>query len=546
MANYIMMMGTSSHVGKSILTTALCRILYRQGRRVVPFKAQNMALNSYVTRDGDEMGRAQVAQAEAAGLEPVADMNPVLLKPTGNSCSQVIIMGKPVGNMSAREYHKGYSLKAFGAVKDALARLDREYDTIVIEGAGSPAEINLKANDIVNMRVAKHLQAPVLLIADIDRGGALASLVGTLELLDDEERALVKGLVINKFRGDVTLLTPAIDFLEEKTGKPVLGVIPHIEQMGIDDEDSVSLQEKVAVPEGGDVKIAVIQTPKISNFTDFDALGNEQDVSLYYVKDSEGLGQPDVIMLPGSKNTTEDMLYLRKSGLADLILAHGAAGKPVIGICGGYQMLGELICDPEHTESENDEVQGLGLLGMRTVFAREKLTSQVKGVCRDLPFMGQLISADDLRGYEIHMGHTEFTRTGDCHPFMITERRNAACKNVEGTANGTNVFGTYIHGLFDNDGFRRSLLNVVRASKGLEPLANTRNTAAEKQRAYEHLADVVEQALDMDKLYEIMGESGLMRQGVQAQDTKLQGTGAQVVKAQGHSEQPAREAGECV
>ena len=546
MANYIMMMGTSSHVGKSILTTALCRILYRQGRRVVPFKAQNMALNSYVTRDGDEMGRAQVAQAEAAGLEPVADMNPVLLKPTGNSQSQVIIMGKPVGNMSAREYHKGYSLKAFGAVKDALARLDREYDTIVIEGAGSPAEINLKANDIVNMRVAKHLQAPVLLIADIDRGGALASLVGTLELLDEEERALVKGLVINKFRGDVTLLTPAIDFLEEKTGKPVLGVIPHIEQMGIDDEDSVSLQEKMAVPEDGDVKIAVIQTPKISNFTDFDALSNEQDVSLYYVKDSEGLGQPDVIMLPGSKNTTEDMLYLRKSGLADLILAHAAAGKPVIGICGGYQMLGELICDPEHTESENDQVAGLGLLGMKTVFAREKLTSQVKGVCHALPFMGQSISADDLRGYEIHMGHTEFTRPGDVHPFTISERRNAVCQDVEGTANGTNVFGTYIHGVFDNDGFRRSLLNAVRIAKGLAPLANTRNTAAEKQQAYEHLADVVEDALDMDKLYEIMGESGRRGQETTAQAITAQEAGVQEVNAQEDSGQAAQEAGECV
>ena len=340
MPNYIMMMGTSSHVGKSILATAMCRILYRKGRKVVPFKAQNMALNSYVTRDGDEMGRAQVAQAEAAGMEPMVDMNPVLLKPTGNAASQVIIMGKPVGNMSAREYHRGYSLKAFDAVKEALGRLDKEYDTIVIEGAGSPAEINLKANDIVNMRVAKYLQAPVLLIADIDRGGALASLVGTLELLDEEERALVKGLVINKFRGDVTLLTPAIDFLEEKTGKPVLGVVPHIDQMGIDDEDSVSLEEKQAAPTEGDIRIAVIQTPKISNFTDFDALAHEKDVALYYVKSVEDLGEPDVIMLPGSKNTTEDMLYLRKSGLGEKILAHAKAGKAVIGICGGYQMLG--------------------------------------------------------------------------------------------------------------------------------------------------------------------------------------------------------------
>ena len=507
MANYIMMMGTSSHVGKSILATAMCRILYRKGKKVVPFKAQNMALNSYVTRDGDEMGRAQVAQAEAAGMEPMVDMNPVLLKPTGNAASQVIIMGKPVGNMSAREYHRGYSLKAFDAVKEALGRLDKEYDTIVIEGAGSPAEINLKANDIVNMRVAKYLQAPVLLIADIDRGGALASLVGTLELLDEEERALVKGLVINKFRGDVTLLTPAIDFLEKKTGKPVLGVVPHIEQMGIDDEDSVSLEEKQAAPTEGDIRIAVIQTPKISNFTDFDALAHEKDVALYYVKAVEDLGEPDVIMLPGSKNTTEDMLYLRKSGLGEKILAHAKAGKAVIGICGGYQMLGEVIRDPQHTESQNDEVAGLGLLGMETVFASEKLTSQVVAQCQDLHFMGQSISADNLQGYEIHMGHTAFTREADKHPFTVCQRRGKACASQEGTANTAgNVFGTYIHGVFDNDVFRRSVLNAIRHSKGLEALANTRNVMAEKQQAYEHLADVVENALDMEKLYQIMGE----------------------------------------
>lgn len=507
MANYIMMMGTSSHVGKSILATAMCRILYRKGKKVVPFKAQNMALNSYVTRDGDEMGRAQVAQAEAAGMEPMVDMNPVLLKPTGNAASQVIIMGKPVGNMSAREYHRGYSLKAFDAVKEALGRLDKEYDTIVIEGAGSPAEINLKANDIVNMRVAKYLQAPVLLIADIDRGGALASLVGTLELLDEEERALVKGLVINKFRGDVTLLTPAIDFLEEKTGKPVLGVVPHIDQMGIDDEDSVSLEEKQAAPTEGDIRIAVIQTPKISNFTDFDALAHEKDVALYYVKSVEDLGEPDVIMLPGSKNTTEDMLYLRKSGLGEKILAHAKAGKAVIGICGGYQMLGEVIRDPQHTESQNDEAVGLGLLGMETVFASEKLTSQVVAQCQDLHFMGQSISADNLQGYEIHMGHTAFTREADKHPFTVCQRRGKACASQEGTANTAgNVFGTYIHGVFDNDVFRRSVLNAIRHSKGLEALANTRNVMAEKQQAYEHLADVVENALDMEKLYQIMGE----------------------------------------
>lgn len=510
MANKIMCMGTSSHVGKSILTTALCRIFYRQGKRVVPFKAQNMALNSYVTRDGDEMGRAQVAQAEAAGLEPMVDMNPVLLKPTGNSCSQVIIMGKPVGNMSAREYHKGYSLTAFEAVKASLARLDKEYDTIVIEGAGSPAEVNLKANDIVNMRVAKHLNAPVLLIADIDRGGALASLVGTLELLDEDERELVKGLVINKFRGDVSLLTPAIDFLEEKTGKPVLGIIPHIEKMGIDDEDSVSLQDKQAAPMDGDIRIAVIQTPKISNFTDFDALSGEGDVALYYVQDAADFGQPDVVILPGSKNTTQDMLYLEESGIGELIKKHAAAGKAVIGICGGYQMLGEKIMDPHHTESDNDEATGLGLLGMTTLFAEKKLTSQVKADCNGLVFLNTTISAGDLLGYEIHMGQTEFTRESDSHPFVIKERSRREFHSVEGTACAQgNVFGTYIHGVFDNDGFRRSVLNAVRMTKGLAPLDNTRNVMAEKQQSYERLADIVEQHLDMDKLRMIMGDSDL-------------------------------------
>ncbi|MBP3230713.1 MAG: cobyric acid synthase [Anaerovibrio sp.] len=508
MAKKIMCMGTSSHVGKSILTTALCRIFYRQGKRVVPFKAQNMALNSYVTRDGDEMGRAQVAQAEAAGMEPMVDMNPVLLKPTGNSCSQVVIMGKPVGNMSAKEYHQGYSLRAFEAVKEALGRLDRDYDTIVIEGAGSPAEVNLKANDIVNMRVAKYLNAPVLLIADIDRGGALASLVGTLELLDEDERELVKGLVINKFRGDVSLLTPALDFLEKKTGKPVLGVVPHIEKMGIDDEDSVSLQDKQAVPTDGDIKIAVIQTPKISNFTDFDALSNEGDVSLYYVQDAADFGTPDVVMLPGSKNTTEDMLYLEKSGIGQLVKKHAEAGKAVIGICGGYQMLGERIMDPHHIESDNDEVNGLGLLGMTTLFAEKKLTSQVKADCNNLGFMGQSISAGNLAGYEIHMGQTDFTRESDSHPFVIRERSRTECNNIEGTACAKgNVFGTYIHGVFDNDEFRRSVLNAVRITKGLAPLENTRNVMAEKQQSYERLADIVEQHLDMDKLMEIMGEN---------------------------------------
>ena len=504
---HIMLQGTSSHVGKSILTTALCRIFYQEGLSVVPFKAQNMALNSYVTKDGDEMGRAQVAQAEAAGLEPFVEMNPVLLKPTGNSCSQVILMGKPIGNMSAREYHKGYSLKAFDTVKEAIRRLEERFDMMVIEGAGSPAEVNLKANDIVNMRIAKYLNAPVLLVADIDRGGALASLVGTLELLEPDERDLVKGLVINKFRGDVTILQPALDFLEEKTGKPVLGVIPYLPDLGIDDEDSVSLDDKVVTKDKSNapIKIAVIQTPKISNFTDFDALSREDDVNLYYVKEGEEIGEVDLILLPGSKNTTEDMLYLRNSGMEEAIKKAHAKGTPIIGICGGYQMLGEKISDPYHTESDNDSVKGLGFLPMETIFAEKKLTSQVKAKCFKWHFMGESLEVDDLFGYEIHMGETCFTK--EClNPFLITQRAGKDVEIAEGLINDEgNVMGAYIHGIFDNDKYRRGLINILRKRKNLEPSPVSVNYAAAKQHAYNRLAQTVRENLDMEKLRQIIG-----------------------------------------
>ena len=508
MANYIMLQGTSSHVGKSILTTALCRIFYQEGKKVSPFKAQNMALNSYVTREGLEMGRAQVAQAEAAGLEPMVDMNPVLLKPTGNACSQVVLMGKPVGNMSAREYHRGYSLKAFDAVKEALGRLDRAFDTIVIEGAGSPAEVNLKANDIVNMRVAKYLNAPVLLVADIDRGGALAALVGTLELLEPEERELVKGLIINKFRGDVTLLAPAVDFLEQKTGKPVLGIVPHIEHLGIDDEDSVSLEDKRDGAQGRDLQIAVIQTPKLSNFTDFDSLAGEEDVSLSYVREPSELGQPDLILLPGSKNTSEDLLHLERTGMADALKEQREKGTPIIGICGGYQMLGLELSDPFHAESNHNRIPGLGFLPMRTAFSKEKLTSQVAADCVNLAFLGASISCSGLSGYEIHMGETEFPADA-VHPLRIRARAGAATDLPEGLiSEDGQVFGTYVHGIFDNDDFRRAILNALRCRKGLAPLANRRNVRAEKQQSYERLAAIVRESLNMPLLKRIMEGAG--------------------------------------
>lgn len=510
MTETIMLMGTSSHVGKSILATALCRIFYQAGRRVVPFKAQNMALNSYVTKDGGEMGRAQVAQAEAAGLAPMVDMNPVLLKPTGNSCSQVIVDGKPIGNMSAREYHKGKSVQLFGHVTAALTRLQQQFDTIVIEGAGSPAEINLKEDDIVNMRVAKYLQAPVLLIADIDRGGSLAALVGTLELLDEEERALVKGLVINKFRGDVTLMTPAVDFLEQKTGKPVLGIVPYLEHLGIDDEDSVSLEEKAHEAERQkqtkELRLAVVETPKISNFTDFDALADEPDAEVLYVRDAEELlaTAPDVILLPGSKNTTEDLLHVRESGLAQAIRQLVDGGTPLVGICGGYQMLGEEIADPHHTESSHDVVKGLGYLPMKTVFAEEKRTVQVAADCPGMEFYDGVLMGKDLSGYEIHMGRTEFTAPVR-HPFHLTRQGENAVNIWEGAlSEDGRIFGTYLHGVFDHDGFRRQFLNVLRLHKGLRPLPVQRNRHLEKERAYDRLAETVRKSLDMEKLAAIM------------------------------------------
>ena len=504
MASYIMFQGTGSHVGKSILTTALCRIFAREGMRTAPFKAQNMALNSYVTPDGKEMGRAQVAQAEAAGLIPETDMNPVLLKPVGNSRSQVIINGVPVGNMTAREYHLSYCMEAFDAVKAALSRMDDTYDILVIEGAGSPAEVNLKDTDIVNMRVAKYLQAPVFLVADIDRGGSLAALVGTLELLEPEERKLVKGLVINKFRGDISLFEPAVRFLEEKTGKPVIGVVPYIENMGIDEEDSVSLHDMKQQVTHADVNIAVVMTPKISNFTDFDSLGQEVGVGLYYADMPEKLKDADVIILPGTKNTLEDLQYVRKSGMETEIFKALKRGGFVVGICGGYQMLGERLCDPYGVESSVQEIRGLGLLQTETVLVNTKLTAQVQCRCVKLRVGNVVIDSSGMRGYEIHAGQT-VTKKGQSHPFLITSRHGRDCSFEDGAGSEDgHVWGTYIHGLFDNDDFRHAFVNAVRLHKGLSSLAKGRSYSARKEDNYNRLANIVEAHINMDKIREII------------------------------------------
>ena len=503
-AKKVMFQGTSSHVGKSILTTAFCRILTQDGYNTAPFKAQNMALNSYVTRSGGEMGRSTVAQAEAAGVEPIVQMNPVLLKPTGNSCSQVILLGKSVGNYSASDYQNKYSQQAWDSVKKSLDYMETHYDILVIEGAGSPAEVNLKKNDIVNMRIAKECQSPVFLIADIDRGGALASIVGTLELLDEEERKLVKGLVINKFRGDITLLEPALTFLEERTGIPVLGVIPYLDQLGIDDEDSVSLQDMPKDSVMRDIHIAVIQTPKISNFTDFDAFTHEPDVNVRFVQQGDLIGNPDVIILPGSKNTTEDLLYLKHHGYADEIKELADRGTPVIGICGGYQMLGEKVCDPLHVESDKDEVTGLGLLPYITTMQGEKNTYQVEFNCKNLPFLDMNFSAENLKGYEIHMGETVLTGSAQSL-FNIVRRSNAPVDLQDGFINDKHhVFGTYCHGIFDNDHLRRSVINALRKRKGLLPLDVKFKYREYKEAEFDRLAAIVRKHFDMKKFYEIL------------------------------------------
>ncbi|MFZ5596922.1 MAG: cobyric acid synthase [Bacillota bacterium] len=513
MAKTIMVQGTASHVGKSVLVAALCRIFYRDGYRVAPFKSQNMALNSFVTGDGGEMGRAQVVQAEAAGRAPSVDMNPVLLKPTGHASSQVVVMGRPVGNLSAREYHSNFAGKAWEVICEALDRLKRENDIIVIEGAGSPAEVNLQSTEIVNMRVAREAGAPVILACDIDKGGALAAVVGTLELLDPEDRDRVAGIIINKFRGDLTLFQPAVEFLESKTGKPVLGVVPYFEGFRIQEEDTVN--EDTLKRSGGaaiarDVEVAVLHLPHISNFTDFDPLENEPDVNLRYVGRGTPLGRPDLIIIPGSKNTIGDLAYLNKSGLADEIRSLSRSGIPVVGICGGFQMLGRELHDPEHTESDIPSLEGLGLLDITTTFARDKITTQVRAEVRGPGPMLEGARGTEVAGYEIHMGRTLLGK-GAVPAFEIIHRFGGEGRSLDGAASTDGrIWGTYIHGIFDSPRFRRNILNYLRLSKGLSPLEDGVSLSAweQRQRDYDRLAGVVRGSLDMGKIYELIGMGG--------------------------------------
>ncbi|MFZ5647041.1 MAG: cobyric acid synthase [Bacillota bacterium] len=509
MAKTIMVQGTASHVGKSVLVAALCRIFYRDGFRVAPFKSQNMALNSFVTGDGGEMGRAQVVQAEAAGRAPSVDMNPVLLKPTGQASSQVVVLGRPVGNMSAQEYHTRYAAEAWRVICESLERLKQENDIIVIEGAGSPAEVNLQSTEIVNMRVAREAGAPVLLACDIDKGGALAAVVGTLELISPEDRERVAGIIINKFRGDLSLFKPAVDFLEAKIERPVVGVVPYFQGFRIQEEDTVHEEtiKKSRESINRDLELTVIHLPHISNFTDFDPLENEPDVNLRYVGRGTQLGKPDLILIPGSKNTIEDLAYLKRTGIAGEIRRLSEEGVPVVGICGGFQMLGRELYDPYHTESSIPAIDGLGLLDITTTFARDKITTQVRaGICGPGPF---LTAARDTEvvGYEIHMGRTDLG--DDVVPaFEISHRFGGSHDTLDGASSRDGrIWGTYIHGIFDSAPFRRKFLNALRAAKGLSPLDDSISLSAweQRQRDYDRLAEVVRGSLDMGKIYAMLG-----------------------------------------
>lgn len=483
MAKNIMIQGTMSNVGKSLLCAGLCRILKQDGYRVAPFKSQNMALNSFITRDGGEMGRAQVVQAEAAGIAPDVRMNPILLKPTTDVGSQVIVAGQARGNMRAMEYYRR-KREYIPAILDAYNSLAREYDIIVIEGAGSPAEINLKQEDIVNMGFAELVDAPVLLVGDIDRGGVFAQLYGTVALLEEGERARIKGTVVNKFRGDRSILEPGIRILERLCGVPVAGVIPYT-HVDIDDEDSLT-ERFTRTTERKRIDIAVIRLPRISNFTDFAPFERYESVSLRYVDRVSDLGSPDMILLPGTKSTIADLKWLRQSGLEAAILKAAWLGTLVFGICGGYQMLGRSVRDPDQVEAAGvTELSGLGVLDMDTVFLGEKVQTQTAGVFHGVGGMLSGLNGMSYTGYEIHMG-----------------RSQEKLPPLQGKGN---VYGTYIHGIFDAPGVSDEILRVLCAQKGLDFAAlGTFDPREYKERQYDLLADAVRGGLDMELVYRVI------------------------------------------
>lgn len=494
-ANTLMIQGTGSSVGKSIMVAALCRIMRQDGYRVAPFKSQNMALNSFVTADGYEMGRAQVVQAEAAGVEPHVDMNPVLIKPEADAKSQVVVMGRPWRTLSAYDYYK-YSAELFSIMEKAFNRLSAEYDVIVIEGAGSPAEINLRETEIVNMAIARMTRSPVLLVGDIDKGGVFAQLVGTLVLLEEEERDFVKGFIINKFRGDINILKPGLSILNERTGVPVLGVVPYYHDILINEEDSIHRTVNEESPSS--IEIAVVHLPRISNSTDFEPLQHEEGVHVRYITNVRELGRPDLIILPGSKSTISDLNHIKEIGLATAIREASMNGTPVIGICGGFQMLGNSIEDPQQVESLEKKTEGLGLLDVYTVFEGEKTTHQVRAMVITANGITKGLQGENLSGYEIHMGQTEYGEVDTA--FRITQRSAETRDRPDGaiSRNGK-VLGTYLHGLFDNDIFRRTLLTNIKPDFRL----HIDDQLATKEEHYDRLASLVRKSVDIEQVYSI-------------------------------------------
>lgn len=493
----VMFQGTASDAGKSWLAAAVCRILANRGQKVVPFKSQNMALNSFITDKGDEMGRAQVFQAEAARVKPDVRMNPILLKPSTDKDSQVIVMGKVLEDMDAVSYYH-FKRKLIPQIMAAYNTLATENDVVVLEGAGSPAEINLNENDIVNMGMAKMADTPVILVADIDKGGVFASIYGTIKLMSAADQQRIKGIIINKFRGDKSLLEPGNKMIEELTGIPVIGVLP-MSDIDIDEEDSVSLSRKPRRKDiQKDLDVAVIDLNKISNFTDIHSLKIQPDVSVRYVLTASELGTPDLLILPGSKNTNEDLAALRKNGLADAIMRAHRDGSRVVGICGGYQILGRMLHDPTGIESPIKEQEGLGLLDTETTFNEEKTTTQA--VAKRNNYI--------LKGYEIHMGTTKLGPNAT--PFSTIKETNGQSENREDGAinNDGTVIGTYLHGIFDNPYWTRHLLNRIRAAKGMAPLVDTTVSISNyKDQQYEKLAQLFAQNVDMEKFDQILQDS---------------------------------------
>lgn len=490
MAKVIMIQGTMSGAGKSLLVTGLLRILKEDGIKAAPFKSQNMALNSFITKDGLEMGRAQAVQAEAAGIEPSVYMNPILLKPTDDIGSQVIVNGEVLGNMPAREYF-AYKRHLIPDILNAYEYLAKKYDVIVIEGAGSPAEINLKENDIVNMGLAEMLQAPVLLAGDIDRGGVFAQLYGTVELLAQKERSYLKGMIINKFRGDETLLYPGIQMLEQKIGIPVIGTVPMM-QTDIEEEDSLSERFEHRKIQG-QIDIAVIRLPKISNYTDFAPLEILDQVSVRYVKSVKDLGHPDLILLPGSKSTMEDLEWLRTSGMESAILKEVQKDTLLFGICGGYQMLGEEISDPENMEG-GGAVRGMGLLPVNTVFGGSKTRTRITGRLHLVSGVYKNLQGASFRGYEIHMGETRARQPVE----ILAEKDGRMLGCVKGI-----VGGTYIHGFFETASVADCFLSLLAEKKGLSEI-KSRDYKAYKEEQYRIAAEGIRKGLQMDRIYEII------------------------------------------